>query len=117
MYCQSIDASIGAKGGVAAGCREQRGRRSARHGQIEGTSFPTGYANEFFGRGTLSRKSPTSRAGAFARMMFTNSSFDFMYRSAAFTHASVAASPLRTPIPHGMFRNLSVVSFSVGSCV
>src|SRR5207302_1511671 len=88
-----------------------------RHGQIVVTSLPTGYANEFFGRGTLSMKSGTSRAGALARRIFTNSSRFFMYRIAALTQLSIAVSPLRMPIPHGTFRNLSPVSLRVGSCV
>src|SRR5512146_365425 len=87
------------------------------HGQMDVTSLPTGYAKLFFGRGTLSRKLPTRRAGAFALRIFTNSSFFFMYRRAAFTHLEVAVSPLRMPIPHGTFRNLSPVSLTSLSCV
>src|SRR5881397_3816813 len=49
-----------------------------RHGQIAVTSLPTGNSNVFFGRGTLSMKSGTSRAGAFARRILTNSSRFFM---------------------------------------
>jgi hypothetical protein len=51
---------------------------SPDYGQMLVTSLPTGYEKLFFGRGTLSRKLGTSRAGAFARRIFTNSSFFFM---------------------------------------
>ena len=74
MNCQSKLASRVTK-------RMERPRDAAApsggYGQIDVTSLPTGYAKLFFGRGTLSMKSGTYRAGAFARRIFANSSFFF----------------------------------------
>jgi hypothetical protein len=78
MKCQSKLATKVIGGWHRSGRGQTAAPNALPHGQMLATSLPTGYAKVFFGRGTLSRKPGTSRAGAFAFRIFTNSSFFFM---------------------------------------